>query len=392
MSTYFPRALHTASPDTRVIVLVSDVEMGAPGPEDDFPHDAYLAELFEAYTRPPYDGLHVDLVLNGDILDFLKTPTSLGYSRHVTADMALEKLDVILGGHPAFIEGLRAFGTHESGSKHIRFLPGNHDPEVLFPEVAQRLKDLLVGCAAVRVHGLTCRIGPVHIEHGHQYDRMFRMDPNQYFVPYRGDSILLLPWGSCALLDVVMPLKHLFYHYDRLRPKTRVLERLPQLEELLLGAFKRYWMREYIWDALTRFDDPTRNLSWDMIKDIVYRLVSSNTDVSMEDEPIIAMLSREPDLQAVCFGHLHVPAWRMLEQQHIVRTGCMRDEYLVDPYTDELHHLPKSWGEVILQGNVVRQVRVFHAQGPARPAGSYPEDPFVLSPEMEQVWLDLKEG
>lgn len=392
MSHTFPRALHTASPNTRVIVLVSDVEMGLPGPEDDFPHDAFLADLFEAYTRPPYDGLHVDLVLNGDILDFLKVPVGGVYTRHVTADGALEKLGIILDGHPSFIEGLKRFGEHGSGNKHIHFVPGNHDPEMLFPEVAQRIKELLSTTASTRVHGLTCRLGPVHIEHGHQYDRMFRMDPNQYFVPYRGDSILLLPWGSCAILDVVMPMKYLFYHHDRLRPKGRVLERIPQLEEILLGAFKRYWMRQYLWDALTQYDDPTRNISWDMIKEIVFRLVSANADVAMEDEHIVGMLSREPELQAVCFGHLHVPAWRMIEKQHIVRTGCMRDEYLVDPYDDRLHHLPKSWAELVLIDGNVAEARHFHIQGPARAPGTYPEDPFVLTPEMEAIWEEVREG
>ncbi len=392
-ASYFPQLLRQPPPPgARVVLLLSDIEMGEPGPEDDFPHDAFLADLFQAYTQPPYDGVPVDLVLNGDVLDFLKVRVDGRFPRHITADVALRKLDTILDGHPAFMEGLRAFGQHSSGNKNIHFVPGNHDPEVHFPEVADALKLRLDGVASVRVHGISCRIGPVHIEHGHQYDPLFRMDPEHLFIPYKGDAILHLPWMSIVLLDAVMPMKHLFYHHDRLRPKNRVMERLPQLEELVLGGLKRYWVREYLWDALTSFDDPTRVLTWDMLKEVAYRMYSSDPDVGMQDEPLMAMLNREPEIQAVCLGHLHIPAWRLVDRQHIVRTGCMRDEYTVDPYTDALYPLDKSYAELLLIDNRVVEARVFHVPGPARPTGSFPEDVFTLTPAMEELLQAYREG
>ena len=53
----------------RLLVVMSDIEMGAGGPLDDFPHSDFLAEVIHAYGRGPFGDLQVDLVFNGDTLD-----------------------------------------------------------------------------------------------------------------------------------------------------------------------------------------------------------------------------------------------------------------------------------------------------------------------------------
>ncbi|RMD97288.1 MAG: hypothetical protein D6812_15545, partial [Deltaproteobacteria bacterium] len=45
----------------RLLVVMSDIEMGSGGVTDDFPHSDFLAELILAYNDPPFDAIAVDL-------------------------------------------------------------------------------------------------------------------------------------------------------------------------------------------------------------------------------------------------------------------------------------------------------------------------------------------
>lgn len=392
MSLYFPRALERPIPNARSIVVVSDIEMGEPGAFDDFPHDAFLAELFDAYTRPPYDGMPVDLVLNGDIFDLLKIDNDGEFKRHISQDVALEKLERVLDSHPAFIEGLRAFGGHESGNKRIHMIAGNHDPELLFGRVTSHLAHLLEGVAKVTFHGLECRIGPVRIEHGHQFDAMFRMNPHDLFAHYRGERILKLPWGNVAMIEVANPLRHLFYHHERLVPRHLALERMPLVHELLLRAFKKYWTRDYIVRIFREWDDPTRPLSWNMVKAVLMRFYSGSADVEVRDHEVLADLHNNLELQAVCQAHLHAPTWRMSGTKLLMRTGCMRDEFMINRYNDVLTPVPKSYGELVLQHDYIVDSRLFYIDGPERDPDSLPEDVFAFTPEMNAILQDLRAG
>ena len=144
----------------RLLVVLSDVEMGAGGVLDDFPHSAWLAELLGSYNEKPYSGIPVDLVFNGDTFDLLKTSVAGVWPRHVTEAVALAKLERILAAHPAFLEGVRAFLTGGDAQRRVHFVIGNHDAELAFPAVQRRLSQA-IGAARPRPRsssgGRTCR-------------------------------------------------------------------------------------------------------------------------------------------------------------------------------------------------------------------------------------------
>ncbi len=388
MQSYFPRILSRPVQGARSILVLSDIEMGEPGPYDDFPHDGFLADLILSYVRPPYDGMPVDLVLNGDILDLLKTSIGGNYTRYVTADVALQKIQIVLDSHPGFMEALKAFGSHGSGNKRIFFIAGNHDTEILFPEVQRHLRALLADVPHFEFPGLQLTLGPVYFEHGHQRDTIFAMDPEQLFVEFNGEKILRLPWGTCALLDAAMPLRPLLYHHDRLRPRFLIFERMPKIRKVIVKAFRRYWMRDYLWESIVHYGDPTRELSWKMIREIVFRLYTADPDVVLSDD-LAQLLKTSPDLEVVSIGHLHTPSWQMHARRYLVQTGCLRDEFEIHHYDDKLVPIDKSYGEILLVEGHVEDVRLFHVQGPERPPGTYPGDIFALSKRVPKL---LKEG
>lgn len=68
----------------RLLVVLSDIEMGAGGAWDDFPHCDRLGELLLSYAGPEHANRAVDLVFNGDTFDLLKTNVDGAYPRHIT--------------------------------------------------------------------------------------------------------------------------------------------------------------------------------------------------------------------------------------------------------------------------------------------------------------------
>ncbi|MCA9524028.1 MAG: hypothetical protein KC609_23840, partial [Myxococcales bacterium] len=97
----------------RLLVIFSDIEMGAGGVTDDFPRTDFLAELILSYNSERYARCSVDLVFNGDTFDFLKTPVDGAYPSHITPAIAVAKLDAVAAAHADFFEALRDFVAFE---------------------------------------------------------------------------------------------------------------------------------------------------------------------------------------------------------------------------------------------------------------------------------------
>lgn len=238
----WPRSLRQRDADG-VLVVFSDVEMGAGGPTDDFPQSAYLGELIASYNAPPFRDVPVTVVFNGDTFDLLKTSYRDAYPTKVTADVAVGKLLRITAEHLEFFEHLRQFLRHDGAPRQVCFVTGNHDLEILFPEVQQLLRSL---CQAdVLFPGHDYRVGDVQIEHGFQADPLFTFDEAAPFIDHGSQRILNLPWGAIALLEVAIPLVPIFCALDRIKPRERVLEQLPEVRDLLLSSYWRYWTHDY---------------------------------------------------------------------------------------------------------------------------------------------------
>jgi len=161
-----------------LVVVISDVEMGAGGVLDDFPDSAFIAELLEPSGRGAHAGMPVDVVFNGDTFDFLKTSVDGHYPRHVTEAIALAKLERIIGAHAAFFEGLRSFLTGSDAPRRAHFIVGNHDAELVFDAGRRRIEEE-AGVHGIRFPGFALDFGDVHIEHGSQGDPMFQVDPER---------------------------------------------------------------------------------------------------------------------------------------------------------------------------------------------------------------------
>ena len=389
-SSTITRVNSRGAPD-RLVVSFSDIEMGAGGPYDDFPRSDFLAEVIRGYGRDPYRWLAVDLVFNGDTFDLLKTSYRGGFTHHVTRDVAIDKMERVAAAHGVFFEQLREFLRDDPARRRVFFVAGNHDMELSFPEVQALIRERIGSSDNVFFPGLSLTLGRMHIEHGSQLDDLFFVDPEKPFIHRRDGEVLLnLSWAAVALLDVAIPLQPLLYHHDRLKPRELVLELIPEAKELLTSEFWIYWTRKY-WRDLWAGDDPLKTISWPMLKELVRRLVSRDVDVEMGDDLQRRMVkSDEFDLYLV--GHQHEPGWWSHGSRKVLRTGCLRDEFMLSERGAVQTPINKTWAEVYMAGPEVVRSNLVEVPAPERPRSTMPESIFDCVPELRARLAKIREG
>ncbi len=354
-----------------VMVVASDIEIGAGGATEDFPQSAFLGDLFLRYCAPPFAHLPVTLVLNGDSFDLLKTPLKDGtFPVHVSEEIAVAKLERIIAAHGPYFERLRRFLAYDGAPRDLIFVVGNHDMEVFFPGVQERLRQELGNSDRIAFPGLRHQHGLVHVEHGQQHDPLFAIDAHHPFLSWEGETILNLPWGTLALLEVAMPFLPELHQIDRLKPRDEVLDALPEVRELLLSAFWRYWTRDF-WQRYWRSRDPLRRVSWTMLQEVAYRFSTGDPDVSMQDCRRL-LHGRRDDTLLILLGHEHEPAWWNEGERRVLRTGCFRNEYAADLMGTHHRLLPKVYAEVYLNDGVPLRSRLVEVNAPPPPADNLP--------------------
>ena len=214
--------------------------------------------------QPRFGGRPWLLVVNGDLFDFLQVValpeegrglrTVKGLERRrelrinerdyglgTTAGESVWKLRQIARGHPSFFAALGRFVAH---GNHVAVVKGNHDVELHWPPVRERLVTEVVRAYArerrmvgdgppLTLEECQARMrfypwyyyepGRVYVEHGGQYDTAnhFRdyLDP---VLPHDPERIEL-PWGSLFVRYVFNKVEDVHPFADNVKPCTRYL-------------------------------------------------------------------------------------------------------------------------------------------------------------------------
>ncbi len=367
----------------RLLVVMSDIEMGAGGPFDDFPHSEFLADVIHAYGRGPFADLQVDLVFNGDTLDLLKTEWQGTHPHHITQEVAAGKLSRIIEAHPAFFDALADFLRPGPAKRRVWFVVGNHDIDLFFAAVRDGIrKRIAAPGGSVLFPGVEVDIGDVHIEHGSQADPMFAVDPMAPFIDHDGRRILDLPWGTIGLLEVALRLQPTLHHHDRLRPRDVLFELMPEVRELLRSVAFRYWTRDY-WRNWLRQRDPVKKVSWTLFREIAYRLGAQDFELKVAKHYRERLMSGEH--RVIVVGHEHSAGLWTWGDRKLVRTGCMRNEFMIEDGGETLRPIPKSWAEVYLREGRAVRAHLVDVHGPPPPEGWMPESIFDVLPHVKEL-------
>jgi UDP-2,3-diacylglucosamine pyrophosphatase LpxH len=241
--------------DDELVLVVSDLHLGADPELEDFYSDAEFAD-FLAYHAARDKRIH--LVINGDFVDFLQidpngearierdqgTPLWLSETESVQSVVACGER------HKVFFEALVKFASDEN--HRISILRGNHDLELAWPSVRDKLRALL-GDPGPRlefpIDAIFDEKTGLYIEHGAQYDPINAThnlrDP---FLDRRRQKVEV-PVGSVIVKVFWNRVEREFPHVDKIRPMwdsvsavlvrrpTYLILRFDYFIDLLAGIF-----------------------------------------------------------------------------------------------------------------------------------------------------------
>lgn len=229
--------------------IISDLHIGAGKTDDcDLELEQKLIEFIDYLSSK---NEKVELIINGDFLDFVQSPplrdrdlrseSIEGIPLCFTEKQSLEKLESIQEAHRPVFDALRGYLTVNGGNRLV-ILPGNHDADFFWPGVREKFIDIVGRSSAVcnnlffhfeyayYPHGQP----KVRIEHGHMYDpcNWFKVGDIQrwstnsppIFKDYLGQNRLLECVGTRFLNKFINKLDEDYPFVDNVKPFSKFLE------------------------------------------------------------------------------------------------------------------------------------------------------------------------
>lgn len=311
--------MNAASVPRKIKLVTSDMHLsagrfidGVQNPHEDFYFDHEFIEFLEFFSSGNYgDGCEVELILNGDVLDFLNVPISGEFPDVVTEDVAIEKLYAILKGHQEVLEAMQAFVAKPG--KRILYNVGNHDLDLFFPKVRELF------CRAVGGTNWTPEKVWVNVEHefidypegmriyhGNQFEAVHTTNYQQPFITENlPEPILYLPWGSLYVIKIINRLKWERDYVDKVKPAKLFL-----LVGLLTDPLftLKFMLLSGIYFIQTRFIySPKRRAT--LLNTLAIMRQEITPFFGLEDDARDIM-DQNPDINITIFGHTHGPMQR----------------------------------------------------------------------------------
>lgn len=176
----------------------------------------------------------IELIMNGDCFDFLAVPPYM-MEEVIDPGTAVEKLEKIIAVHEPFFAALRRFVAQPG--QHVTFISGNHDVELGFAEVRERIREA-IGAADGIDFCLTRSYRPlpdVEIEHGHQHDFW---NAAHGLWDEKGEPIavrptaLRLPLGTQYFQRAAFPMSIQYPYFDHFEPSMDLMRQIAMLSLL----------------------------------------------------------------------------------------------------------------------------------------------------------------
>ncbi len=309
----------------KVKIVISDCHISAGrffegrlNPHEDFFFDDELADMIEYFSHGEYgekDGIpvEVELVLNGDFLDFLNVPYRGEFEDAITEVVALHKLEAIISGHPRLMGALKKFAS--LNGKKITYLIGNHDADLFFQKVRERISREWdpkgeYPSSKVTIVSDSDRIvyeEGVEIHHGNQFEAGSVLDFKQpLLTKFVAEPVLNIPWSSFYVLRIINRLKWEREFLDKVRPiKVFVLFGLVldpwfTLRFSFLSAY--YFLKtRFMWG-------PRGRTSFKATLEILMQETRFFLDLEKEARLLLDASER---CHVVVFGHTHRPVQKV---------------------------------------------------------------------------------
>jgi UDP-2,3-diacylglucosamine pyrophosphatase LpxH len=300
----------------KAIFIISDCHLSAGrhfegrlNPHEDFHFDDEMVDLFEHFSKGPYADIPVELIIAGDFLDPLNVPYEGEFEDAITEDIALTKVEAIIKGHPRVMAALKRFAGLPK--KSIKYLIGNHDADLFFPRIRERLTrewdpEGRYPSPVVEVIADRDRITypeGVEVHHGNQLESGSILNfEKPLLTDYLDQPVLNLPWSSIYVLKIINRLRWEREYVDKIRPVKvfvlfgMILDPWFTAKFVFLSVF--YFLKtRFIWS-------PKRRARLKVTLDIMKQETKIFLDLEAEAR---SLLDQRPEIQTVFFGHTHRP-------------------------------------------------------------------------------------
>ncbi len=288
----------------RLKVIVSDFHLGKGerlqngglNPLEDFRYDQRFSEFLAYYSTGENRDCEVELIFNGDILNLIQTDYRGHFPTVITESISTQKLEAIIDGHPIFFDSLAQFLRVPGHS--LTYLIGNHDQEMLWKQ-CRTLVETRLG-TSVKWKNTHYQVDGIHIEHGHQYEAINRLDPTRFFLTENlPEPILNLPWGTLFTLQFLVRLKQQRPVIDKVRPFRHLVwwSFLHDTWATLVHVLQLLFYFVGYQFSRTRLRVSHLRTTWKMISE-----AAVFPDLTESARRIL----RNPDIHTVIFGHTHV--------------------------------------------------------------------------------------
>jgi UDP-2,3-diacylglucosamine pyrophosphatase LpxH len=271
---------------------------------EEFFYGEKLIEFFHYYSSGVFREYEVELIINGDFLNFLQVDYKGHFLSVLTEGVCLEILKSIIDGHKNVFKAMADFASKPTHS--VTYVVGNHDMAMLWPACREYLNQV-VG-VPIRYKNIVHFFDGVHIEHGHMHESANRIDPRRFFLKKNlAEPILNLPFGSLFFVEHVMKVKHKYPFIDKVRPFSKMV-RWAMFNQPMMAVVSVFSTIYYFLHAAW-VGDPKRRWSFKKLFGIflegaIFPDLSDSARQVLSDERV----------HTVIFGHSHVYQYRQWAQ------------------------------------------------------------------------------
>ena len=205
------------------LFVISDLHIGANDDFDIFKSVTKLTLFAGFIERIRQHDSPVELIINGDFVDFLQLPPWNDLSRPAAQDKIRR---IVKGSADVF----RIIGSVLADGRHrIRVLLGNHDAEMAYPEVWAVLRDAMAPDAGERLklfderttYNVPMNGAVVHIEHGNADDPWNAINYQPLFHDAEtGTANFSYPPGTKFVYETINQFKEELKFVDLLKPEV----------------------------------------------------------------------------------------------------------------------------------------------------------------------------
>jgi UDP-2,3-diacylglucosamine pyrophosphatase LpxH len=334
------------------IYIIGDVELGRKDIMDGFTDDPSLVNFIKSIQSKKPDQ-NISLVFNGDSFDFLKMAYKGDYPRVITKEISLWKINEIYINHKKIFTALKKFAANPLHK--LIFVIGNHDPDLVWPEVQKFIKKILSDPKAAKSPARNIEFtfrysfNGLQAEHGHLLDPFFVFNINKPIIKYKKKQILNLPWGCRICFSHLVKIKQKFPEEEKIQPVTKNRNN-PEFKKYLNKTIASIILKKLILHPIIYFFDPTHSAPvFKIVKDTLRRRFKALAFDQFSKIDFKKIIKKSPQAKIVVLGHTHSLADMKYKKTRFLITDTWRDEINVE----NMEVKPKTYAEIIFKNEKI---------------------------------------